>query len=249
MKFGTTYTYTVAGYWKSGSTVRSGFYNTSGMTVKPAVTIKYKKVTDKKSVMYGKTLKLYYDIDGNQIQNVEQFVGSQSNYYLYVNKTNQYIIAYCKDGDYYVPVRAMICSTGKSLGATPNGTFTTKNKYQLHELNGPCWGWYCTRIVDHILFHSVPYKYNEDDLSDNKRLNVKYYNQLGNRASQGCIRLTTGDAYWIYKNCKLGTTVKIYESSGYEPLKKPTSYKLSSSHNWDPTSPFAKDKCKKNGCH
>lgn len=249
IKIGTTYTYTVSGYWKSGSKVESGYYNSTGLTVKPAVTIKEITVTDKNSVMYQKKLRLYYDADGNQIQNVEDIVGSQSKYYLYINKDKQYVTAYYKDGNVYVPVRAMICSTGKTMSSTPNGTFSTKAKYKLHELNGPVWGWYCTRIVDHILFHSVPYKYDEDDLSDNKRLNVSYYNKLGSRASQGCVRLTTGDAYWIYNNCKLGTSVTIHQKTGYEPLSKPTSYKLEKSHNWDPTSPFANYKCEEKGCH
>ena len=245
VSFGTTYVYTVAGYWQSGSTVEAGYYDTEGLTVKPVVTVQYKKVTDKSSIMYGKTLKLYYDIDGNQIQNVEQFVGSQSKYYLYVNKNKQYVTAYIKDGDYYVPVRAMICSSGALASYTPEGTFSTSAKYRWHELDGPCWGQYCTRIVGGVLFHSVFYNSYNNPLD----LSTTAYNKLGRAASHGCVRLCVGDAKWIYDNCSLGTTVVIHSKSGYEPLKKPSSYTVSYSHKWDPTDPEQNWRCKKNGCH
>ncbi len=248
ISIGSTYEYTVAGYWKSGDKTETGYYNSKGLQVKPIVTIKYKEVTDTSSIMYGKKLKLYCDADGNTLQNSEEFV-SASRYYLYVNKDKQFITAYVKEDGYYVPVRAMICSTGKTMGDTPNGTFSITQKIKTHELNGPCWGWYCSRFLTHHLFHSVPYKWNDNDWSDNKRLNVSYYNKLGSRASQGCIRLTTGDAKWIYDKCKVGTTVIIHQKKGFEPLQKPVAFKLDKSHNWDPTSPWGKDKCKELGCH
>ena len=241
---GTTYTYTVAGYWKSGSTVEVGYYNTTGLTVKPVVTIKYLKVKDSDSIMYGKTLKIYCDANGNVLQNSEKYIDA-SRYYLYVNKDKQYVTAYCKDGSYYVPVRTMICSTGKTLSHTPNGTFSTKAKYRWHELDGPCWGQYCTRIVGGVLFHSVYY----DSYNNPVDLAVSQYNKLGKRASHGCVRLTVEGAKWIYDKCKLGTTVVIHQKTGYEPLDKPTSYKLAKDHTWDPTDPAQKWRCEEKGCH
>ena len=66
------------------------------------------------------------------------------------------------------------------------------------------WGQYCTRIYGNFLFHSVYYmSRNPGDLS------VSAYNALGTTASHGCVRLTCGDAKWMYDNCPLGTTIKI----------------------------------------
>ena len=83
----------------------------------------------------------------------------------------------------------------------------------------------------------------------NQTLSVSAYNKLGRPASHGCVRVTAGDAKWIYDNCKLKTKVVIYSKSGYEPLKKPVAYKLPSWHKWDPTDPNMKYKCKQKGCH
>ena len=63
------------------------------------------------------------------------------------------------------------------------------------------------------------------------------YNLLGQQASEGCIRLRMGDAYWIYQNCPIGTPVTIYDSSDPGPLGKPTYKKIPASMTVDPTDP------------
>lgn len=206
--------------------------------------IKYVKVTDSSSPLYGKTLKLYYDKNGNLLQDVTgKYTGSRT-YEIYINKTKNMVTVYTKDGDYYVPVKCFVCSTGGSN--TPNGTYYTPAKYRWHELMGPCWGQWCTRITTNgVLFHSVFY----NSYNNNNALSVSAYNKLGTTASHGCVRLTAGDAKWIYDNCALKTKVVIYSSSGYEPLTKPSAYKLSSSHTWDPTDPNMYYKCQQRGCH
>ncbi|MCU6762666.1 Exoglucanase B precursor [uncultured Roseburia sp.] len=241
----TEYSYTVRGYRKTGKSTYLGRYDTSGKKTRVNVTTKTMRVTDKNSGMYGKYLKLYYDGNGKLIQNLENIVGKKDSYYLYINKAKSMITAYYKDGSYYVPYKAMVCSTGAVSSYTPNGTFLTQAKYRWHELMGPSWGQWCTRIHGGILFHSVFY----NSRNNNNALSVSAYNKLGSPASHGCVRVTAADAKWIYDNCKLRTTVVIYGKTGYEPLKKPSSYKLSSWHTWDPTDPNMKYKCKQKGCH
>ena len=81
-------------------------------------------------------------------------------------------------------------------------------------------------------------------------LGIISYNKLGTACSHGCVRLKAGDAKWIYDNCKLQTKIVIYKgASSTDPLGKPTAYKLSSSHTWDPTDPNMAYKCKQHGCH
>lgn len=164
-----------------------------------------------------------------------------SKYYIKINYTANTITIYEKDAnnEYTLPVKAMICSTGK---ATPrSGVYKTSNKYRWHTLNGGVAGQYCTRIVGHILFHSVPYaeKYNPASL--------KYtaYDKLGTAASSGCIRVTVADAIWLYNNCASGTMVEFYSSSNPGPLGKPSARKIASESSavrgWDPTDPDPKN--------
>lgn len=128
----------------------------------------------------------------------------------------------------YKPYKAMICSVGS---ATPYGTFGLKEKIRWHELEGPVYGQYCSRITGHILFHSVWYYQNGNPAT----LSNTQYNRLGSMASHGCVRLNVRDAKWIYDNCPSGTPVEIYASKDPGPLGKPESIKLPAGSGWDPT--------------
>lgn len=157
-------------------------------------------------------------------------------YLLKVNRTQNLVIAYSKDqnGEYTVPARAMVCSVGLD-GATPTGTYNTKNKYDWRLLMGNVYGQYATRITGSILFHSVQYS-----SKDKSTLNYNEYNKLGSSASHGCVRMTVTDAKWIYDNCPIGTTVVIYDSDNPEPLAKPSAQKIDPASpicGWDPTDP------------
>ena len=111
---------------------------------------------------------------------------------------------------------------------------------------GPSWGQWETQITGDYLFHSVYY----NSANNNNTLSVSAYNNLGKQVSHGCIRLTAGDAKWIYDHCALETKVVIYsDRSTYGPLGRPTAYKLPSWHTWDPTDPNMYYKCQQRGCH
>lgn len=155
-------------------------------------------------------------------------------YLIQVNKGTNVVTIYSKDekGKYNVPEKAFVCSTGVD---TPVGTFKTPNKFRWQPLQNDVWGQYCTQISGNYLFHSVYY-----DTKNPADLNIRAYNLLGTTASHGCIRLTCGDAKWIYDNCALGTTVKIINgSSKNDPLGKPKAMKISTG--WDPTDPDPKN--------
>lgn len=150
-------------------------------------------------------------------------------YLIKVNKKMNTVTIYKKDakGKYTIPVKAMICSTGKD---TPIGTFRTKAKYRWKWLLHDVYGQYSTRITGSILFHSVYYyKLNPSTLA------TKEFNKLGTQASMGCVRLQVVDAKWIYDHCGLGTTVVIYNSNNPGPLGKPKAIKLGKNTRWDPT--------------
>lgn len=160
---------------------------------------------------------------------------SKMKYYIRVNYTANCVTVYKKDdnGDYTVPVKAMVCSTGT---ATPkSGTYKTTDKYRWHLLEGNVYGQYCMRITGHILFHSVPYFEKSPST-----LEYEEYDKLGTTASAGCIRLAVEDTKWIYDNCSSGTYVNFYSDSDPGPLGKPSAQKITSNtecRGWDPTDP------------
>ena len=146
-----------------------------------------------------------------------------------------------KSGNYSILHRAFLCSPGQ---ATPTGTFhTQKVDYEPKdsrgvpwaELMGGVWGQYCRRIVGGVFFHSVYYS----TFGNPRTLYYSAYNNLGTICSHGCVRVTCGDAYWMYMNCPLGTEVRIYNSNAALPVPRPTAQKLysSSGFGWDPTDP------------
>ncbi|WP_434309599.1 DUF4214 domain-containing protein [Hominifimenecus sp. rT4P-3] len=194
---------------------------------------------------YVDGLKYFFYGDGKLCTDLDDIIGKQSSYRIEVNRQCNTVTVYAKDGGngYTIPVKSFICSTGAS-GATPTGTFSTPNKYRWHELMNKVYGQWCTRIVGGVLFHSVYYH----DYT-NGTLYTGAYNQLGRSVSHGCVRLTAGDAKWIYDNCSLGTQVTIYDSSVAGPYGKPSAYQLPSWHTWDPTDPTAYDRCGQRGCH
>ena len=158
---------------------------------------------------------------------------SRDPYRLYVNRKQNIVTVYTYDsnGNYTVPVRAMVCSCGKG-GATITGEFNTYFKHEWHALYDNVYGQYVTGIWGDFLFHSVPYTSN----LKNNSLEVEEFNKLGTDASLGCVRLSVSDAKWIYDHCSMGTYVKIYDSDKEEPLGKPDTIKITNTKSqWDPT--------------
>lgn len=159
-----------------------------------------------------------------------QAAEKKEQYMIKVNKQQNVVNVYKRNPKgKYKPYKAFVCSTGT---ATPLGTFSLGAKYRWHELMGPSYGQYCTRIYKGILFHSVWY-YKPSKSTQS----YVQYNRLGTTASHGCIRLTVAASKWIYDNCPSGTRVVIYNSSNPGPLGKPKARKMSGYMGWDPTDP------------
>ena len=154
-----------------------------------------------------------------------------------MNRTTQTVTVYEKDdeGNYTVPFKSMICSTGRD---TPEGFFHTSDQYDWRALVGGVYGQYATRIspTDGILFHSVPYYSAEKD-----QLETEEFNKLGTPASLGCVRLQIEDCKWIYDECPSGSPVVIYDGDeSTDPLGNPgfTPIDVNSPNaGWDPTDP------------
>lgn len=157
-------------------------------------------------------------------------------YLVAVNRAADTVTVYGKDesGNYTVPVRAIVCSTGPR---TPTGYYRTADRYRWHYLFEDCWGQYAMRITGHIMFHSVPYHYN-----DPSTLEYEEYNLLGTPASLGCIRMCVEDIKWIYENCPDRYPCVLYDDAEFPgPLGKPVPLTIDlndeARRGWDPTDP------------
>ena len=156
-------------------------------------------------------------------------------YLVAVNRTMNTVTVYGLDesGRYTNPVAAFVCSTGPN---TPEGYFRTLERSRGLYRFEDCWGQYATRIIGHILFHSVPYF-----TQNQANLEFDEYNLLGTPASLGCIRLCVADVKWIYDNCPTGFPCVIYDDSVTAgPLGKPVPITIDTAderRGWDPTDP------------
>ncbi len=134
-------------------------------------------------------------------------------YYMDVDVANQVtrVYTYDENHEYNVLVRVMICSTGRSKYPSPTGIITLPGR-KARWCTFPNWGggtaMYWTKINEDVAFHSIMYVNYDPD-----RPNMSTFNNLGKRASHGCIRLHTTDAKWVYDNIGAGTKVYIHNDS------------------------------------
>ena len=190
------------------------------------------------SGVFFPTIKAYA---AENVAAVNTAYNGKSPYYVMVNRQMNTVTVYGvgDDGNYSVPVKAMVASCGRAGHATPTGTFSTPDsRYTWRLMVDGTYGQYASRIQGSILFHSICYT----SASKNKMISSEY-DALGGFASRGCVRLQTIDAKWIYDNCPTGTLVTIYDSPEAGALGKPRravgSVSSSPNKNWDPTDPDA----------
>ena len=158
-------------------------------------------------------------------------------YYIKVNRRQNCITVYTSDenGEYTIPVKHMICSSGYRHSKLPNGVYPLKTKYEWKLMADGTWAKYATRITGPFLFHSVPY-----ESKDSNDVFWYKYRQLGDNQSSGCIRLLCKDAKWIQDNCPEGTPVRIILGEEMPELKQELMDaipELVKGYGWDPTDP------------
>lgn len=161
-------------------------------------------------------------------------------YLIKINRVSNCITIYQKDdkGEFSTPYKSMVCSVGTDINTTPTGEFVIGDKYDWRKMADRTFSQYCCRIQDTILIGSTPYVRRGNDT-----LIVDEFNRLGEGASPtGCIRLSVGDAKWIYDNCQPGTKVVIYDDQASPgPMGRPDTFDIPTNSefaNWDPTDPI-----------
>ena len=154
-------------------------------------------------------------------------------YLLKVNREQNCVTAYTydKNGEYTVPIRAMICSTGIDKATVLGDDFYIYYKQEWNPLFNDVYGHYVSGFYGDYLFHSVPYM---DASADT--LETEEFNKLGGEGSLGCVRMETADVKWIYENCPENTQVIVYDDTNPGPLGKPEAIKITDhTCGWDPT--------------
>ncbi len=169
----------------------------------------------------------------------------ESDHYIVVYVGSQCVVVYGKNdkGQYAVEEKLFICSTGTEKNPTEPGLYSIFKKQYWGMLMGSpedgisnYWGQYCSSIGNGYLFHSVPYRAKSGDM-----MTMSMYNNLGKRASHGCIRMTTADCKWIFDNCSYGTQVYVTEKEGPTAQKPPPLNYTGKYWGYDPTDKWTAD--------
>lgn len=178
--------------------------------------------------------KYYFDAQGRVVTDLEPIIGLQSNYIIKVNKTMKTMTVYAKDGDngYIMPVKVILNTIGPD---TPVGTFKTYEKYRWKFMHDDIYCQYLLRFKNGFILHSIIYQPQPTSYN----LVASTYNYLGKNQSDGCVRMTSGDAAWVYTNCGVGTQITIYNDEWTPgPFDRPAIQKgIPFNQNYDPTDP------------
>ena len=110
-------------------------------------------------------------------------------------------------------------------------------KYRWRKMGNGSYAQYANRISGPFLFHSCCY-YTQNA----GKIKHHYYDKLGQNVSSGCIRLTAGDAYWMYVNCPEGTPIRVMNSGERDEALLASLKPPKRTSNWDPTDPDPKNK-------
>jgi len=187
--------------------------------------------------------KYYLNEDGSICKDLEPIMGLQTVYQIKYNKATRtlYVMANDPDGGgFIVPYKTFMTSCGPD---TPLGTYKTYAKYDwkfMHASEDGAGDIYCqklTRFFGGFLMHSLLY-YDSPNPFTFDAIN---YNFIDDAASGGCIRLTAGDANWIYHNVPLHTPITIYNNMYQKgPVEKDAiAQAIPRDQNYDPTDPEA----------
>lgn len=170
----------------------------------------------------------------------EKKVDGKTPYSIDVNRVLNYVTVYTLDevGEYTVPVKAFVCSTGREGHESPTGDYKISDfrPRWCYMVDGSYGQYVSGWRSGGYLFHTICYEAQRTD-----SMMTEEYNLLGSNASLGCIRLQTIDAKWVYDNCIIGTPVHVFDSEDEGPLAKPTTLvefiDEDMANGWDPTDP------------
>lgn len=176
--------------------------------------------------------KYYFNADGSLVTDLESIMGLQPSYQINYNKATRTMYVLAKDGDngYIIPFKTFNSTCGPD---TPLGDYNTYVKYDVKFMHDDIYCKYLSRFYNGFIIHSILY------YGSKLELDAITYNYIDDAASGGCIRLLTGNSYWVYQNCPKGTRVHIYEDPWDKgPVEKDAiEMPIPREQTWDPTDP------------
>lgn len=125
---------------------------------------------------------------------------SPTNHYVWVDISRQKVYILNKKNNKWYIEKTIICSTGKNTSPSLRGEYNIGDRgewFYSERLGSGAKYW--VRYNGSYLFHSVA-------MDKNKRIIDP---TLGQKSSNGCIRLSVGDAQWFYNNIEKNTSVRI----------------------------------------
>lgn len=132
-----------------------------------------------------------------------------SPYYLYAEMGSFTLVVYAKDsaGSYTKVVRIIRMAIGRGT-MTRAGKYTISNKLRWKTFSSSVYAQYASQYKSGLYIHSPTYT-----TTDNTKMITSSYEQIGTKATSGCLRIPTADAFWIYSNCPAGTVLQIVSGS------------------------------------
>lgn len=116
-------------------------------------------------------------------------IKSQTNYFIYVDLKNFMTYVYKKNKSWSL-IKSYICTIGKPFTPTVKGNYKVGVRGEYFGVNRGYKCLYYTQIKDNYLFHSIIY--NLDGTVRDAR--------MGMALTDGCVRLETVNAKWIWDN-------------------------------------------------
>ncbi len=176
--------------------------------------------------------KYYFNTDGSVVTDLEPVMGLQPSYQINYNKATRTMYVLARDGDngYIIPFKTFNSTCGPD---TPLGDYNTYVKYDVKFMHDDIYCKYLSRFYNGFIIHSILY------YGSRLELDAITYNYIDDAASGGCIRLLTGNSYWVHQNCPKGTRVHIYEDTWDKgPVEKDAiEMPIPREQTWDPTDP------------
>lgn len=170
-------------------------------------------------------------VDENSKEQAQKNKKLNTDYYIEVNLSKNAMVIYeynDKKHKKKTPVKVFNCSIGKEL---KTGSYKTKQEYQWIKSNGS-WHQYNTNISKRCWIQSINFSNKYPYTMDKKS-----YDKVGKKVSGSSVLLYSGDASWIYENCKNNTVVKVIKGKKSDtlPLTSAEKMKVDGKCGWDPT--------------
>ena len=158
---------------------------------------------------------------------------NKNKYYLLVDKESFAfsVFTYDENGDYTILLHTFPYALGTSDRMTAVGVWEISSKGPWKDWRTGAYSPYYCRFTAGLYMHGSLY-----DGKNSGNMYTNSYEDIGTKATSGCIRTTVEAAEWVYYNCPAGTIIEIVEESPLvvypgKPAIDPDYPR------WDPTDP------------